>query len=42
MPWTVYRSDDAGAPNLTGAAGSLIAILDAVLVNGYGAKPAAG
>jgi hypothetical protein len=42
MPWTVYRYDDAGAPNLTGAAGSLIAILDAVLVNGYGVKPAAG
>lgn len=42
----VYASTDAGAPALTGQAGSLAALLDAVLVDGYGtgptAKPAAG
>lgn len=32
----IYRSTDAGAPQLTGQAGSLVAVLDAVLVNGYG------
>jgi hypothetical protein len=37
-----YRSDDAGAPALTGQAGTLIAVLDACLVNGYGSKPGAG
>lgn len=44
MPWTVYRWDDAGAPTLTGQAGTydLITVLDACLVTGYGAKPAAG
>lgn len=31
-----YRSTDVGAPQNTNAAGSLIAILDACLVNGYG------
>lgn len=40
--FTIYRSSDAGAPVLTGASGSLLALLDACLVNGYGAKPAAG
>lgn len=39
---TVYRSDDASAPVLSGAAGALIGVLDAILVNGYGAKAAAG
>lgn len=39
---TVYRSDDASAPAIDGTAGSLIAALDAILVNGYGAKSAAG
>lgn len=39
---TLYRHDDASAPVLTGQAGSLIALLDAILVNGYGAKAAAG
>jgi len=39
---TVYKSSDASAPVLTGVAGSLITLLDAVLVNGYGAKAAAG
>lgn len=42
MPWTYYRSTDASAPVLNGTAGSLIALLDAILVNGYGSKPAAG
>lgn len=37
-----YRYDDAGAPQISGTGGSLIAILDACLVNGYGAKAAAG
>lgn len=42
MAVRVYRSTDASAPVLTGVAGSLTALLDAVLVNGYGALPAAG
>jgi hypothetical protein len=42
MAVTIYRSTDAGAPVLTGQAGSLTALLDACLVNGYGAKGAAG
>lgn len=33
-----YSSDMAGAPVLNGVAGSLIAILDACLVNGFGSK----
>lgn len=33
---TLYRSTDVGAPILTGSVGSLIALLDACLVNGYG------
>ena len=41
MP-TVYRSTDTDAPVLTGLVGSLIAVLDACLVNGYGDKSAAG
>ena len=42
MTITLYRSDDASAPTLTGQVGSLTNLLDAVLVNGYGAKSAAG
>jgi len=42
MPWTFYKSTDASAPVLTGQAGSLVALLDAILVNGYGSKAAAG
>lgn len=42
MAVTVYKSTDASAPVLNGLAGSLITVLDAVLVNGYGAKAAAG
>lgn len=37
----VYRSTDTGAPVLTGQAGSLAALLDAVLVDGYGSGPSA-
>jgi hypothetical protein len=37
-----YKSTDAGAPTLNGTAGSLISVLDACLVNGYGSKSAAG
>lgn len=42
MAFTLYQSSDAGAPVLTGAAGSLVALLQACLVIGYGAKLAAG
>lgn len=34
-----YSSTDAGAPTLNNAAGSMISVLDACLVNGYGSKP---
>ena len=40
--FTAYASTDASAPVLTGEAGKLTDLLDAVLVNGYGAKSAAG
>lgn len=39
---TVYTSDDTSAPTINGTAGSLITALDAILVNGYGSKSAAG
>lgn len=39
---TVYRSDDVGAPTLSGTAGHLNNVLTACLVNGYGSQPAAG
>jgi hypothetical protein len=42
MTVRLYQSTDSSAPSLTGAVGSLVALLDAVLVNGYGAKSAAG
>lgn len=42
MAVTVYQSSDASAPVLSGQVGAWIAILDACLVNGYGAKSAAG
>jgi len=42
MAYTIYRSTDAGAPTLSGNTASLIPLLDAILVNGYGSKPAAG
>lgn len=40
--FTFYRSTDTSAPTLTGQVGSLIALLDAILVNGYGSQSAAG
>lgn len=40
--FTIYASNDASAPALSGAAGSLLTVLDAILVNGYGSKAAAG
>ncbi len=42
MTVTVYRSTDAGAPLLTNSNGSLIAVLKACLVDGYGSKASAG
>ncbi len=33
---TIYRSTDPGAPLLSGVPGAMIALLDAVLVDGYG------
>lgn len=43
MPVTVYRSTDTSAPGAySNTVSSLIAILDACLVNGYGSKAAAG
>lgn len=42
MTVEIYRSTDSSAPVLTGQVGSLITLLDAVLVNGYGSKAAAG
>lgn len=42
MPVTVYRSSDASAPSIGRTTGSIITLLDACLVNGYGAKAAAG
>ena len=41
MTVTVYKSTDASAPVLRGVAGDLVALLDAILVNGYGSKAAA-
>lgn len=40
--FTVYKSSDTGAPLLYGATSSMIAVLDAILVNGYGTQPGAG
>jgi hypothetical protein len=42
MTVRLYRSTDVGAPVLTGQTGSLVALLDACLVNGYGSVAAAG
>lgn len=38
----VFTSGDASAPQLYGSSGSLVAVLDACLVNGYGSKNPAG
>jgi len=40
--FTQYDSTDASAPTLSGTVGTLITVLDAVLVNGYGSKSPAG
>ncbi|NDU90166.1 MAG: hypothetical protein G3I08_09885, partial [Ferrovum sp.] len=42
MTVTVYSSKDASAPVMTGVSGSLVTVLDACLVNGYGTKSGAG
>jgi hypothetical protein len=42
MTVTVYKSTDASAPVLSGTAGTLIGVLYACLVTGYGAKTSAG
>ena len=42
MAWTYYSSSDASAPVLSGTAGALITVLDAILTAGYGSKPSAG
>lgn len=39
---TFYNNADTSAPVLSGQVGAMITLLDAVLVNGYGAKAAAG
>lgn len=38
----IFSSTDANSPILTGTSGSLVALLDAVLVNGYGTKTGLG
>ena len=40
--FTIYRSNDAGAPFLYGTTGSVISILDACLVNGFGSLGGSG
>jgi len=40
--FTIYKSTDGSAPTLNGTVGSLVTLLDACLVTGYGAKAAAG
>ncbi len=40
--FTVYSSADSGAPTLNGLTGSLLTVLDACLVTGYGSKTGAG
>lgn len=42
MPVTIYKSTDASAPVMNSSLGSLLTVLDACLVNGYGSKAAAG
>jgi len=39
---SIFRSSDTGAPTLNGVAGSLISVLDACLVDGYGSTFATG
>ena len=40
--FTIYKSTDSGAPIFNGSTGSLVTVLSASLVAGYGSKPAAG
>lgn len=40
--FTIYAAGDYGAPIINGTSGSLLAALDAILVDGYGNKQAAG
>lgn len=42
MAASVFSSTDVSAPILNGAVGSIVALLDACLVNGYGTKSGAG
>lgn len=42
MPVTLYQSTDPSAPVLNGTAGEYVALLDACLRTGYGAKAGAG
>lgn len=42
MAITIYRSTDVSAPTMSGTIGSLITVLDACLITGYGSQPAAG
>jgi hypothetical protein len=42
MATRFYKSTDSGAPALNGVAGSLISLLDACLVNGYGSQSPSG
>lgn len=42
MALSLYLSTDAGAPVITGQAGSILTALTAILVNGYGSRAAAG
>jgi hypothetical protein len=40
--FTIYKSSDTSAPSFYGTTGSVVALLDACLVNGYGTEPGAG
>jgi hypothetical protein len=40
--FTIYQNTEASAPQLSGQNDSLLTLLDAILVNGYGTQPAAG
>jgi hypothetical protein len=42
MAFTKYSSTDPSAPTLNGTTGTLLTVLDACLVNGYGSKSPAG
>lgn len=42
MAWTLYQSTDAGAPALGTSVGDFLAVLRAILVDGYGTKDPAG